>query len=90
MPKPHYRIEFERPARRQFDSLPADVKRRVATAIDKLAGSPRPHGAIKLAGDSGEYRIRVGHYRVIYEIRDNMLIVTVVKVAHRSEAYRER
>ena len=53
-----------------------------------LANDPRPPGCDKLAGVENLYRIRVGDYRVVYQIRDEMLLVLVVKIGHRREVYR--
>ncbi|WP_241655544.1 type II toxin-antitoxin system RelE family toxin [Actinomyces oricola] len=53
-----------------------------------MAEEPRPHGARKLVGEQRAWRIRVGHYRVIYDILDAELTVTVVRTAHRREVYR--
>lgn len=61
---------------------------RIVTAIHRLAETPRPIGSEKLAGADDLYRIRVGDYRVIYEVLDDELRVTVVKAAHRRDVYR--
>jgi len=65
-------------------------RRRIRVAIDNLSRSPRPTGCIKLSGVKNGYRIRVGSYRVIYEIVDRVLIVYVVRIADRKNAYRKR
>lgn len=49
---------------------------------------PRPAGMVKLAGEEELYRVRVGDYRIIYTIQDDQLLVLVVTIAHRREAYR--
>jgi len=82
-----YRIEFTRRAERQFNKLPKDVQRRIAPAIEALADEPRPHGVKKLKADNAVYRIRVGDYRVIYEVRDNVLLVLVLEMGHRRDLY---
>lgn len=61
---------------------------RVVSAINRLAALPRPVGSEKLAGADDLYRIRVGDYRVIYEVLDDALLVTVIKAAHRRDVYR--
>lgn len=61
---------------------------RIVNAIGELANNPRPHGCIQLRGGSGEYRIRVGNYRIIYDIQDQELIILVLRVGHRREIYR--
>ena len=83
-----YAIEFSRRALRHFRSLPRQTQQRLQARIDALEENPRPSGAIKLQGRSDEYRIRVGSYRVIYEIKDDVLVVMVVDVGHRRDIYR--
>lgn len=75
-------------ALRTLVKLDKPIRRRVQTAIDALASNPKPHGAIALQGMSGAYRIRVGDYRIVYEIVNGELVVFVVDLGHRSEIYR--
>lgn len=83
-----YRILLELSAERDLGRLSPDVHDRVIAAIQGLAGNPRPHGCRKLAGTDNDWRIRVGDYRVIYEIADAIRIVRVNRVRHRREVYR--
>lgn len=83
-----YRIEIKRGALRALSALSADIRARLGRAIDALAANPRPAGYRKLVGSDAFYRIRVGDYRVVYEIADDRLVVVVVKVGHRREVYR--
>ena len=83
-----YRIDLAPAAVRQLRKLDLPARRRVQAAIELLADQPRPPGAIKLAGGEGEWRVRTGDYRVVYEIRDEVLVVLVVAVGHRREIYR--
>jgi mRNA interferase RelE/StbE len=83
-----YQIEFVKQAAKQFKSLPDLVQQRISPKIDALAIEPRAIGAVKLAGAEDLYRIRVGEYRVIYSIEDDLLVILVVKIAHRREVYR--
>lgn len=85
-----YRVEFARPAEREFERLPPQVRARLLPRIDALAADPRPPGVVRLIGDRELYRIRVGDYRVIYTIEDDVLLVLVVSVGHRSDVYRRR
>jgi mRNA interferase RelE/StbE len=55
---------------------------------EQLGGDPRPRGARKLEGGAGELRVRVGDYRIVYEVDDEALRVLVLRVAHRREVYR--
>lgn len=83
-----YAIEFTTAAARQVRKLPRPVRDRVLDAIEDLADDPRPHGSRKLAGEDTAWRIRVGVYRVIYDVHDKELLITVVRAAHRREVYR--
>jgi mRNA interferase RelE/StbE len=86
---PVYRIEYSRPAEREFLSFPAALRARIASAVNALTSDPRPPGCRKLvAKEKDTYRIRVGDYRVIYRVHDNVLLVLVVRVGHRSKVYR--
>jgi len=85
-----YRIEFLTAAARQIRKLPPDARRRIIAAISALASNPRPVGARKLIGEEMAWRIRIGDYRVIYDIIDQTLTITIVRAAHRSEAYNRR
>lgn len=84
-----YRLEFTTGADRQFRNLPQDVQERLTPSIDALLRNPRPPGIKKLKGEDA-YRLRVGDYRIIYEVHDKVLIVLVVGVGHRREVYRKR
>lgn len=84
-----YQIIIRRNAQKQIIKLGANVAQRIQKAIDDLADDPRPAGAIQMVG-SLQWRLRVGDYRVIYEIVDDVLTVTVVEAGHRSSVYRGR
>lgn len=73
-------------AQRGIDKLPAKEQEKIIAAIGNLADDPRPHGCKKLKV-FGNYRIRVGDYRVIYDIHDKTVTVEVLKVGHRSNIY---
>ena len=83
-----YRIEFARKALREFQNLPAQVKKRLKPKIDALGQNPRPRGVKKIEGKENLYRIRVGDYRVIYEVQDKVLLVLVVKLGDRKDIYK--
>lgn len=83
-----YRLEVSPRASRDLRKLPTRVQERLRDLIDALAHVPRPRGVVKLAGEIDTYRIRVGDYRVLYEVHDQTLLVIVLKVADRKEAYR--
>jgi mRNA interferase RelE/StbE len=83
-----YTIEFAASADKALQKLAIGVQRRIVTAIEKLATNPRPRGAVKLAGDESAWRIRVGDYRVVYDIFDQQLRILVIRVGHRKDIYR--
>jgi len=83
-----YRIEFKPSAAKEFSQLPKNVQKRITIKVNTLADNPRPRGVEKLEGRENRYRIRVGDYRVIYEIHDEVLLVLVVRIGHRREVYR--
>ena len=83
-----YSIHIKPSSAKGISKLPRSIQRRVGEALDGLALTPRPSGCGKLAGLDDLYRVRVGDYRILYQIRDKELIVLVVSVAHRREAYR--
>lgn len=83
-----YTIELKASAAKALAALPRRDQVRVGDKIDALAIEPRPYGAKALRGEPGLLRVRVGDYRVIYSVEDNVLHVLVVRVAHRREAYR--
>ncbi|WP_353987205.1 type II toxin-antitoxin system RelE family toxin [Ruicaihuangia caeni] len=82
-----YRVEFTTAAAKELRKLDTGIRRRILLAIAVLQGDPRPDGCKKLVGESNAWRIRVGDYRVLYEVLDDVLVVTVVRVAHRREVY---
>jgi mRNA interferase RelE/StbE len=82
-----YALEWTARALRELRKLDASAARRILTAVARLAGEPRPPGARALVGEpSGVFRLRVGDYRVIYQVDDDRVVVTVARVAHRREA----
>lgn len=85
-----YRVRLAPVAVRQLRKLDPAGRRRVQAAIDLLATEPRPAAARQLVGGAGEWRVRTGDFRIIYEIRDAELVVLVVKVGHRRDVYERR
>ncbi len=83
-----YRVEFRPAAVKQLEGLPRSAQRRVLARVEALGRDPRPPGCRKLTGAENTYRIRIGRYRVIYDVLDDRLVVLVVKVGHRREVYR--
>ncbi len=69
--------------------MPIDIQSRLESKIQELAIEPRPDGIAKLKNGKNRYRIRIGDYRILYQIFDDNLIVTVIRVGHRSKVYRD-
>ncbi len=83
-----YRGQFTSSAARQGDRLADAVRARLDSKILHLQVNPRPPGVVKLAGTDDLYWVRVGNYRIIYRVYDDVLLVLIVKIAHRRDAYR--
>jgi mRNA interferase RelE/StbE len=85
-----YKVEFVKSARKEFDRLDTKLKVKTAEALRLLAQNPFSEllKVKKLKGANNLYRIRLGDYRIVYEIRNEQLIVLVIKVGHRREIYR--
>ncbi len=82
-----YSISYVPSAAKTIRKLEKSTARRLLEAIDGLTIDPRPPGCIQLKGGRGEFRIRVGDYRVIYDVQDDELVVLVLRVGHRREVY---
>ncbi len=84
-----YLIKFDSRVKKDFKSIPAKDIKRIKSAIRELSKNPRPNGCTKLKGDKRDYyRIRVGNYRVVYSIENEILLVLVIRVGHRREIYK--
>ena len=83
-----YKIELKPSAMRDMQRLPRSIQKRVAQKIDALAKDPFPHGSTKLEAFGDLRRIRVADYRVIYQVRQETLVIFVVRVKHRGDVYR--
>ena len=83
-----YRVELLRTAAKELERLPTEAKQAVRRAIAALADDPRPRGSKKLVGGHDYYRIRIGDYRVLYEVRARQVLVLVIAVGHRRDIYR--
>ena len=81
-------VRLEASAQKALRKIPAGDVARIVTKLRSLEENPTPAGAEKLKGGSGELRVRVGDYRIIYEVHDGILVVVVVTIDHRCEVYR--
>ena len=81
-------VRISSSAERQFRKLGSDWQRRIGQAVQALATDPFPRGSRKLTGYDDVFRIRVGHYRILYSVSSTMLIIIVLKIGHRRDVYR--
>ncbi|MDR1295657.1 MAG: type II toxin-antitoxin system RelE/ParE family toxin [Bifidobacteriaceae bacterium] len=83
-----YAITWTSAATRHLRKLPKHAQQRIVAIVELLSNAPRPAKAIKLTDEQDLWRIRTGDYRIVYHIEDKMLVIVVVKVAHRRDVYR--
>ena len=83
-----YKVEFSNSAKKDLEKVNSKYLVSIASHIKSLSENPRPFGSIKLSGFEKIYRIRVGVYRIVYTIKDDILIVEVIKIDHRRNIYR--
>jgi mRNA interferase RelE/StbE len=82
-----YEVALAPAAARQLRKFDPQVRRRVQAAMELLATEPRPPAATRLVGGAGEWRVRTGDYRIVYEIQEERLLVLVLSAGHRREIY---
>lgn len=83
-----YAISYVPSAAKAIRKLDRPIACRLLNAIESLASDPHPAGCLQLKGGNGEFRIRVGDYRIVYDIQDDELVILVLKVGHRREVFR--
>ncbi|GIK58825.1 MAG: type II toxin-antitoxin system RelE/ParE family toxin [Chloroflexi bacterium] len=83
-----YQIEWKHSAQKELRKLPAEMIQKIMEAVDALSENSFPPGCRKLAGSDQTWRIRIGNYRVIYNVFSATLVIEIVRVAHRKDAYR--
>lgn len=83
-----YAVSFTRNALKELNKIDKPLRRRILATITLLEENPRPDGVKKLAGDENAWRIRIGDYRVLYEIHDGKLLVVILRAGHRRAVYR--
>ena len=81
-------LQWRKSTSKDLRRIPRDAVSRIVAAVAKLAEEPLPHGSEKLTGSEHTYRIRVGDYRVVYELLRNAKIVEIQRVRHRKDVYR--
>jgi mRNA interferase RelE/StbE len=83
-----YKVFISSSAEKSLKSLPSQDQRRIAAVVSSFAIEPLPIGTKKMHGFENTYRVRVGNYRIIYEIRNKEVTVIVLKIGHRKDIYR--
>jgi mRNA interferase RelE/StbE len=83
-----YQVVLSKSAKRDLNNLDKIFQQNMAKHLQSLTTGPRPDGVAKLRGTEDEWRIRVGDYRIIYEIDDDKQIITILRIKHRREVYR--
>lgn len=84
-----YKIQWKNSAKKELKKLDKQIILRILQAIEKLATNPYSSGSKKLMGSESIYRIRVGDYRIIYNIQSSVLTIEIIKIGHRREVYRK-
>jgi mRNA interferase RelE/StbE len=83
-----YEVKLARRAERSLGTMERREQQRIRAALDLLADNPRPPNCVAMQGEDSAYRVRVGDYRIVYEVLDAVLLIQVVRVGHRREVYR--
>jgi mRNA interferase RelE/StbE len=83
-----YRVEISKTAKKELAKIPKVYYNNIIKHLFSLSDDPNPFGSIKLEGSENTYRLRVGVYRIIYTLYNDQLLVEVVRIAHRKEAYK--
>ncbi|MGA2750076.1 MAG: type II toxin-antitoxin system RelE/ParE family toxin [Verrucomicrobiota bacterium] len=83
-----FRIEWKKSTRKDLRKLPAITGERIVQAVEGLAANPFPHGVEKLSGSQYAYRIRLGDYRIVYEVVMDLKLIEIQRVRHRKDVYR--
>ena len=83
-----FEIQFKSSAGKEFRDLPQDIKKRVITKIDLLSSNPLPKDVKKLKGKNDYYRLRVGVFRIVYELHQSEKMILITRIRHRHDAYK--
>jgi mRNA interferase RelE/StbE len=83
-----YQIEWKTSAQKELRKLPSDLIAKIVADVESLGENPFPPGCRKLVGSEQTWRIRIGNYRVVYNVLSSTLIVEIIRVAHRKDVYR--
>ena len=83
-----YRVEFAKSAAKALLSIPKRDQKKIAKKIESLATDPPDPVTTKMKGDNPFHRVRIGDYRIIYEIQNDILLILILKIGHRKDVYR--
>jgi len=83
-----YQIQIKRSAQKELEALPKREQRRIIRTLEALSEEPRPPGARKIVGGEDLYRLRVGDYRVVYQIKEEIFTIWVIRIGHKRDIYR--
>ena len=83
-----FRIEWKKSTRKDLRKLPSSAADKIVQAVENLAKNPFPHGVEKLSGSEYAYRIRLGDYRIVYEVVTESKLIEIQRVRHRKDVYR--
>jgi mRNA interferase RelE/StbE len=83
-----FRIEWKKSTRKDLRKLPSSAADKIVEAVEHLSQNPFPHGVEKLSGSEHAYRIRLGDYRIVYEVVTESKLVEIQRVRHRKDVYR--
>jgi len=83
-----YRIEIKGSAAKALKKIPKANRKRIVEKIDSLAESPPNPDTTKMKGNNPFHKVRIGDYRIVYEIQEDVLVILVVKIGHRKDIYR--
>jgi mRNA interferase RelE/StbE len=84
-----YKIEWKQSAKKELKKLDRQIIPRILQAVESLADNPYSSGSKKLIGSKSNYRLRVGDYRIVYNIQSSILTIEIIKVGHRRDIYRQ-
>lgn len=84
-----YKIEWKRSATKELKKLPKETVPRILKAVEALSDEPYPSGVRKLVGSEHTYRLRVGNYRIVYSVVASKLVIEIIRVRHRKDAYKQ-
>ncbi len=82
------RLEYRSSVKKELRKLPKTDRKAVIEKIQGLKDKPRPEGSSKLKGSRDLFRVRYGDYRIIYQVKKNILIITIIRIGHRREVYK--